>query len=290
MRRFIRGILAVCIALSFASSSVVVAQQAPDTFHWVDFHSAKDQDIVAWVTRSLAAEKWTAIREIGVQYDAALVVTTQRDNPQGPATGDTFTVWSASLTTHALIRLLQGANLRLPTWLQLAPGRPRELAALYEDCTECNASTFFTVFYYDITQHHWTARWLHGTQAVTVRSQNPPPGVTWTQVFAVFAKPNGDEFAVNWTHFDYGSQKPPEDYIYQYDVDPWTALDRVQPVSEKQATAMEHKICSAQDAVPGFSSGQDSQLCRNLLHPEPGFEGKKPARPRAQPATASPRK
>ena len=48
---------------------------------------------------------------------------------------------------------LQGADLRLLDWIQLTPGRPRELGALYDDCSECNASTFFTVFYYDITQH-----------------------------------------------------------------------------------------------------------------------------------------
>ena len=38
--------------------------------------------MVVWVTRSLQPEKWSAIREIGVEYDAALVVTTLRANPQ----------------------------------------------------------------------------------------------------------------------------------------------------------------------------------------------------------------
>jgi len=39
-------------------------------FRWVDFHSSEDQSIVIWVTRSMQVEKWTAIREIGVLYDA----------------------------------------------------------------------------------------------------------------------------------------------------------------------------------------------------------------------------
>ena len=60
------------------------AQQTSGTFRWIDFHDAKDQNIVAWVTRSLQVEKWTAIREIGVVYDAALVVTTDRMGPQSP--------------------------------------------------------------------------------------------------------------------------------------------------------------------------------------------------------------
>jgi hypothetical protein len=282
--------LVILVATLLAMLTPSVAQQAPDSFRWVDFHSPKDQNIVAWVTRSLDPEKWTAIREIGVQYDAALVVTTLRANPQGAVGTDTFNVWSVSLTTHAVLRLLQGADLRLLDWIQLAPGRPRELGALYDDCSECNASTFFTVFYYDITQHGWGTRWLHGNQAVTVHSANPPPGVTWTQVFAVLADPNGNEFAGSWTHFDYGAQKPAEDYVYQYDIDPWHSLDRVQQVSDKQAPAMEQRLCSAQDAVPGFASGQDSQLCRDLLHPRPAHENEKPCKCREQAAPAHPAK
>jgi len=48
----------------------------------MDFHSAKDQDIIVWVTRALDAEKWSSIRDVGVLYDAALVVTSLRTNPQ----------------------------------------------------------------------------------------------------------------------------------------------------------------------------------------------------------------
>ncbi len=58
------------------------AQQAPEQFRWVNFHSPTDNDVVAWVTRSLEPEHWTAIDEIAVEYDAALVVTTLRANPQ----------------------------------------------------------------------------------------------------------------------------------------------------------------------------------------------------------------
>ena len=63
-----------CLIAALSVSSPLHAQQ--DTFRWMDFHSAKDQDVIVWVTRALEAEKWTSIREIGVIYDAALVVTT----------------------------------------------------------------------------------------------------------------------------------------------------------------------------------------------------------------------
>ena len=80
-RRLI-GLIAV-----LALAVPINAQQTSGTFRWIDFHDAKDQNIVAWVTRSLQVEKWTAIREIGVVYDAALVVTTDRPTPNRlPAT------------------------------------------------------------------------------------------------------------------------------------------------------------------------------------------------------------
>ena len=97
-----RGILSGLVAAMLASASPLTAQQSPDNFRWVDFHAQQDQGVVIWVTRSLEPERWTAIREIGVEYDAALVVTTLRKTPQTPPAFDTFTVWSASLTDHSV--------------------------------------------------------------------------------------------------------------------------------------------------------------------------------------------
>ena len=73
-----------------AAAPSLQAQQAPDSFRWIDFHNQKDQDTVVWVTRSLAVQDWTAIREIAVEYDAALVVTTNRANPQAAANADSI--------------------------------------------------------------------------------------------------------------------------------------------------------------------------------------------------------
>ena len=91
------------------SPSSLFAQPAPDAFRWIDFHSAKDQDVITWVTRSLTVENWSAIREIGVEYDAALVVTTTRPSPQSLPASDTFTVWSLSLTNHSYVASHQGS-------------------------------------------------------------------------------------------------------------------------------------------------------------------------------------
>jgi len=57
---------------------------------------------------------------------------------------DTFTVWSLSLTNHSYVPLLKGVNLRYLDWMLFDDGHPRELAAIYDDCTDCQPSTYFT--------------------------------------------------------------------------------------------------------------------------------------------------
>jgi hypothetical protein len=264
----IRGSLIALIAAVLVSAIPLSAQEAPDTFRWIDFHSPQDQDVITWVTRALEPEKWTAIREIGVQYDAALVVTTLRQSPQAQVSSDTFDVWSVSLTNHLVTTLLKGVDLRLLDWMLFSIGKPRELGALYDDCNECSASLFFTSFYYDVRQHGWAARWVRGTQAIPLLSANVPQGVALTQVYALMADPNGHELVGTWSHFDYGKQKPAEDYVYQYDVDPWSGLDRTQLLSKKEADAMKRRLCLAADTVSGLASGQDSALCQQTLKPE----------------------
>jgi len=233
----------------------------------MDFHAQKDQDVVVWVTRSLQPEKWSAIREIGVQYDAALVVTTLRANPQAFPSSDTFTVWSVSLTNHSVAPLIHGVNLRLLDWMLFAEGRPRELAAFYDDCNECEASTYFTAFHYDVTQHMFGARWMRGDQAVPIWSNKPPAGVALTQIYAAMAEPDGREFLVTWNHFDYGAEKPPEDFLYRYDIDSFHDLERTQVLANKEGEAMKQRLCGAQNAVPGLARGQDSPLCQQILKP-----------------------
>jgi hypothetical protein len=259
--------LPLLIAATLAIAAPLSAQQAPDNFRWVDFHSEQENDTVAWVTRSLIAEKWTAIREIGVEYDAALVVTTLRATPQSAADQDTFAVWSVSLTSHALTPLLKGVNLRLLDWMEFEEGAPRELGALYDDCRECAASTYFTAFYYDLSQHGWAARWMRGGQGAPVWTANAPAGVDLAQVYAVMAEPNGREFLATWSHFDYGKLKPAEDYIYRYELDTFSGLERSHLVSGKEAEEMKQRLCRAQDAVSGLERGQDSTLCQPPAKP-----------------------
>ncbi|MGA3344750.1 MAG: hypothetical protein ABSC76_07775 [Terracidiphilus sp.] len=260
------------IAAALFVGAPVTAQQAPDNFRWVDFHSAKEADTIAWVRRSLEPEKWTAIREIGVEYDAALVVTTLRPAPQSTTNADSFTVWTLSLTSHAMAPLLHGVNLRLLDWMLLYEGHPRELAALYDDCGECAATTFFTAFHYDLSQHMWTARWMRGTQAAPVWTANATPGVALTQIYALLTEPSGRQLMGTWSHFDHGPDQDAVDSIFRYDLDPFSALERTQLLCCKEADQMKQRLCAAQTDVTGLARGQDSTLCQ--LAPKPRVERK----------------
>lgn len=271
MRGFCCWAVAGLIGLAMAVVPCSCNAQAPDTFRWINFHSPQDEDVVVWVTRALDGEKWTAIREIGVEYDAALVVTTNRRSPQASTLGDTFTIWSVSLSNRALTRIVDGANLRLMDWLLLNVGQGRELGALFDDCTECQATTYFTAFHYDLRQHTWAGRWVQGGKAVPVWTSNAPLGVTETQVFAVMADGNGRETLGTWNHLDYGKdygkQKPPEDAVYRYDLDAQTDAERTQLLFGRDAASMKDRLCLAQDAVPGLSRGQNSFLCQASQKP-----------------------
>jgi hypothetical protein len=258
-------------AAALALAVPLHAQQTSGTFRWIDFHDSKDQNIVAWITRSLTVEKWTAIREIGVVYDAALVVTTDRPTPNSPPSDDTFTIWNVSLTSHVVAPMLRGVNLRWFDWEHFADGAPEELTGLYDNCHDCVASTYFTAFYYDIAHHMWAARWVRGGQGVLVWNAVQPsvPGVAWTQIYSVMAGPDGRALLATWNHFDYGKQRLPADTIFRYDVDPQSGLERTVELTREDANAMELRLCNGKDTVQGLERGQDSAVCQQLLAAQP---------------------
>jgi len=265
-----------CRRIFFAAIIIVLAlplhaQQTSGTFRWVDFHDPKDQNIVAWITRSLQVEKWTAIREIGLVYDAALVVTTNREGPQASPGTDSFAIWNASLTSHVIAPLLKGVNLRWFDAQHFAPDAPEELTVLYDNCHDCAASTFFTSFHYDLAHHMFVARWIRGGQGILVWNAVPPsaPDVTWTQVYALMSGADNLAYLCTWNHFDYGKKRQPSDTIFRYDVDPMTGLERTVELTREDAEAMKLRLCRGQDAVLGLERGQDSELCQQLLDTRP---------------------
>lgn len=255
---------ALVVATSLPAQSAPPRQpQTSGTFRWIDFHSQPDQNIVIWVTRSLQVANWTAIREIGVEYDAALVITSDRTNPQAPPGSGVFTVWSVSLTSHVVAPLVTGVNLRWFQQVRFSDGTPEEWPVLYDNCRECSPNTYFTAFYYDLRSHTWGARWMSAGHGVPVWNTDHA-GADWTQAYAVMAE-QGHVALYTWNHFDYPKPKPPEDFLSRYDLDPFTDLDRIAAIGPKESAAVELEVCRAADTVQGLARGQDSPMCQKLL-------------------------
>ena len=200
--------LITSLGLALALAAPVRAQQ--DTFRWMDFHSAKDQDIIVWVTRALEAEKWTSIREIGVDVRRGAGGDHAAHQPAKPLpAADTFNLWSISLTTHAVTPLFKGVNLRLLDWMQFGDGTLKRTGRTLRRLQRMRGHHLLHGLHYDRSQHIWKARWMRGGQAAPIWSAATPEGVTLTRVYAVLSGPNGRQLLGTWSHFDYGKQKTP---------------------------------------------------------------------------------
>ena len=275
-------------ALLLLATGGLLAQTPIDAFHWVSFHDPKDEAIVQWVTTSLRAETWSQIREIGVQWDAALVITSERKTPQSAPPTDVYTIWNVSLSKHEAQPLIHATNPRILNWTAFGGTNLPELGLIYNDCADCQAPTmFFTTLYYNIHDHVWRARWVRGDQTAPLWTGGVVEGVEHSQVYGLLTEPNGRQLLGTWNHFDYGKTKPAEDFFFEYSVDPASGLDETQALGEKHGEEMKQRLCHANpgqadpDLAP-LARGQDSEMCRQLLG------GKSEARPGRRPTTTPP--
>ena len=83
---------------------------------------------------------------------------------------------------------------------------------------------------------HLERRWIRGGQGIPVWTAAAPDGVTVTRVYAILPGPSGRELVGTWNHFDYGKAKPAEDFVYRYDLDSFSGLERTQLLSGKRPT------------------------------------------------------
>lgn len=279
------------LALSLPGYGIGVSQaQVPlDAFRWIDFREATDAPTVAWVTQTLKAEKWTAIREIGVQWDAAVVVTSDRKSPQAMPAADVYTVWNVSLAQHEAQPLVRGVNPRLLNFTSFGASglQAPEMGLVYDDCLGCDApSTFFTTLYYNFKEHAWRARWVRGNQTAALWTGGTVDGVTRTQVYGLLTDLTGHNVLGTWSHYDYGKTKPAEDFVFQYSVDGASGLEQTQALSGKPADAMKDKLCrlnagqsttaAADPATAVLARGQDSELCEDFLGTAKGKPTRRP--------------
>jgi hypothetical protein len=268
LTRVLKRSLVAFAATGFLAATQLCAQQPPEAFHWVNFHSDADSDVVNWVSHALENQPWTVIREIGVQYDAALVITAERKSKNAMPATDNFSLWSVSLTTHAATPLVTGANLHFVDWLRFTAGRTPEMALFYDDCEHCQATTFFTAVHYDGTTHEWVARWLHAGQAAPVWSSNTLADGSWTQLYGLFPRTDGSVALATWSHFDDTTHKPQSDFVYLYSVDLKSGIESSTLLSGKAVEQTKQRLCRPENLLPGLGRGQDTPLCQRLLKPD----------------------
>jgi len=99
-------------------------------------------------------------------------------------------------------------------------------------------------------------------------SSNQPAGIQWSQL-TPHRRAQWPRVHRHLEPFRSRQRKASDDYVYRYDVDPLSGLERSLPLAGKDADAMELRICRAQDAIPDLERGQDSPSAANLFHPPP---------------------
>ena len=174
------------LALLFASLfSPMMRAQSLENFRWLDLRQPSDVQTI--VARALMNEPYTALREIGyigippketatppakaattttpnvqklsVPRDAhLLVITSERTNPSALPDDDVLSVYDVNQRQITAKLLLRGPGLRLLGWLRMWREGSPELVATYNDCTECQRTTFFTTFHIDLKTSQWDMR------------------------------------------------------------------------------------------------------------------------------------
>ncbi|HEY0759703.1 MAG TPA: hypothetical protein VGD59_10655 [Acidisarcina sp.] len=242
--------------------------QVLDGFTWVDLKT--DTATVASVTKALETEKYTALREIGLAGDQALVITATRSDPIAQPQGDRFTVYSIALKEAKVEPLLDGTQLRIVDWQRFYDYDSPELLATYDDCSSCQQTTFLTAFYIDRMTKRWRARWPRNVSGAPLTT----PATTGDSVYALFM--NVDQRVVLDTWMSFPQQRRSRrggEYLFEYRVDPVSDQGTSRPLSGRDAAAAKQRLCRGEEVVFGIAGGQSSPAChgtRSAAHTAAG--------------------
>jgi hypothetical protein len=253
--------------------SIACHGQAPTDFHWIDFK--QDVSTVAKIEEALKSENYSAIREIGVLGDFALVMTSYRELDQPTPLGDEWSAYSVSTKTWNISRLLFGYNLEVKDWITFQSDAP-DLGIIYLDCWECEPASLFTALHYEPNEG-WRARWMNkqdpkqpGVVLGVTDVGDPYTNEDVDQVFAVLAPPSHSSASVGtWYHSrDLGSGKI-TDVVSRFSVDPATGKDKAEVLEGADAVKWELRLCTAKDMLPELFGGQSSRACKKLTRQQP---------------------
>jgi hypothetical protein len=272
--------------IALITLSAPLHAQTLENFRWLDLREPSDVQTIA--TRALLNEPFTSLREIGyiglppgdepaakpgtaavnvpklsVPRDAhLLVITAQRDSPSALPDDDILSVYDVNQRQITATLLLRGPGLRLMGWVRLWREGSPELVATYNDCVECQRTTFFTTFYIDMKTHQWQTRWPRSTAGAPIFSEGQEAN-GGQQVYGLLDDEAGHVVLGTWAHFSVPG-RPISDIVYAYRMENYGSREATEPLYGTQARAMEQRLCSGQGVLFGLADGQDGALCRSV--------------------------
>jgi hypothetical protein len=252
--------------MCFAAARGAAHAQAIDGFHWLD--QPDDTPTTGTVVSALSERKYSALREIGVAGDSALVLTTLRASPTSLPDEDLFTVYAVSLKNATAEEILSGYKLHFRDWLSMQRDAQPELIATYDDCIRCQSTTFLTTFYIDARTNGWQARWPRNVSGAPLFATGASEGVA-DHIYALMLRDDGRVMLATWSHYENSDAKGKpqrEDYLFEYMVDPLSGQGQSNPLSGRDAADMKQKICRPGEVLLGISGGQDSPSCKEVLN------------------------
>lgn len=262
--------------------------QSLENFRWLDLRQPSDVETI--VARALMNEPYTSLREIGyigispkepatpsakaaatqanvqklpVPRDAhLLVITSERTNPSALPEDDVLSVYDVNQRQITAKLLLRGPGLRLLGWLRMWREGSPELVATYNDCTECQRTTFFTTFHIDLKTNQWEMRWPRSNAGAPIFSEGQEANGA-QQVYALLDDEAGRVVLGTWTHFSVPG-RPINDIVYAYRVEYYGSREAAEPMVGTTARAFEQRLCGGQGVLFGLADGQDSALCKSI--------------------------
>jgi hypothetical protein len=295
MRKGLSSAAGIAVVLIFLSSPMLRAQSI-ENFRWLDLRQPSDVQTI--VARALINEPYTALREVGyigvppkepatppakagtamasgtsnlvsnvlklpVPRDAhLLVITAERSNSSALPDNDILSVYDVNQRQITATLLLRGPGLRILGWLRLWREGTPELVATYDDCTECQRTTFFTTFHIDMKTQQWQVRWPRSTAGAPIFSEGQEAN-GGQQVYALLDDEAGRVVLGTWAHFSTHG-RPDTDVVYAYRVEYYGSHEAAEPMVGTQARTFEQRLCGGQGVLFGLSDGQDSALCHSL--------------------------
>jgi hypothetical protein len=270
----------------------MLCAQSIESFRWLDLRQPSDVQTIA--VRALLNEPYTALREIGyigspprdtvtpskgaasaasnvvpnvpklpVPRDAhLLVITTERTNPSALPDDDILSVYDVNQRQITATLLLRGPGLRLLGWLRLWREGSPELVATYDDCAECQRTTFFTTFHIDMKTQQWQMRWPRSTAGAPIFSEGQEAN-GGQQVYGLLDDEAGRVVLGTWARFS-APGRSDTDIVYAYRVEYYGSHEATEPMFGVQARAFEQRLCGGQGVLFGLADGQDTALCHSV--------------------------